>query len=176
MACAVRAITGVEAVAGSALSLRIASQPSTPGRLRSIRIRSKEPDRARANPEGPSTAASTANPRRASRRESMSRFISLSSTSRIRGMGGEGPRAIDAGRGGPGRLGLYGGRLDPTREVDCKRRAAARLTQDGDLAAHHLAVASGDGQAEAGPSILPGGRGVGLDEREEEAVDLLGGH
>ena len=46
-----------------------------------------EPTRPRrVHALGPSTAIATSNPWRASRRESMSRFISLSSTSKIRGM------------------------------------------------------------------------------------------
>ena len=40
MACAVSAMIGIVWVAGIALSLRVASQPSSTGRLMSIRIRS----------------------------------------------------------------------------------------------------------------------------------------
>src|SRR5712691_9730477 len=83
MAWAVSAMTGMVRVAGSALSRRVASQPSTAGRLMSIRIRSGPSDRAAIMPSSPSTASATWKPRRCSRRDNMSRFISLSSTSRI---------------------------------------------------------------------------------------------
>jgi hypothetical protein len=83
IACAVSAMTGIARVAGSALSCLVASQPSTPGRLMSMRTSAGVSDLVRARPLSPSTAVSTSYPRRWRRRESMSRFISLSSTSRI---------------------------------------------------------------------------------------------
>src|SRR5215471_12561661 len=83
MACAVRAMRGMELSRGSVLSRRAASQPSSSGRLMSIRIRSGDSLAAISSPWRPSTATRTRYPRRSSRRRSMSRFISLSSTSRI---------------------------------------------------------------------------------------------
>src|SRR5262249_36390534 len=83
MAWAVSATTGIPRVASSALSWRVASQPSITGRLMSIRIRSGRSARAFSTPSAPSTAIDTSNPRFLSRRDSMSRFISWSSTSRI---------------------------------------------------------------------------------------------
>src|SRR5437016_5750773 len=83
MAWAVRARTGMGRVRGSALRLRVASHPLTTGRLMSIRIRSGCWDRAISSPWAPSQASSTAYPFFASLRDSMSRFISLSSTNNI---------------------------------------------------------------------------------------------
>jgi hypothetical protein len=86
MACAVSAITGMPAVVGSALMRRVASQPSMTGRLMSIRISSGSSLKALATPAAPSSAITTSKPLRSRRRDSMSRFISLSSTSRILGI------------------------------------------------------------------------------------------
>src|SRR5579863_2385161 len=82
MACAVSPITGTLRVAASALTQRVASHPSMTGRLMSMRMMSGFSLRARSTPCLPSTANTTSKPRRISRRESMSRFISLSSTSK----------------------------------------------------------------------------------------------
>src|SRR5262245_7305231 len=73
-------------VAPSFLISRVAVHPSMTGRLMSIRIRSGASLRAMDTPDPPSTAMTTAYPLRSSRRDSMSRFISLSSTSRILAM------------------------------------------------------------------------------------------
>src|SRR5258706_12437179 len=86
MACAVRAMAGMCFVVGDALSLRVASQPSTSGRLMSMRMRSGRSLSAIFSPIAPSNAMATVKPFRSRRRESMSRFISLSSTSNIFGM------------------------------------------------------------------------------------------
>jgi hypothetical protein len=59
MACAVSAITGIPRVSGAALSWRVASHPSSPGRLMSIRIKAGVSDRAMARPCSPSTAIAT---------------------------------------------------------------------------------------------------------------------
>src|SRR5882757_353310 len=83
MAWAVSAITGIFRVASLALIRRVASQPSITGRLMSIRMRSGNCDVAISTPCCPSMAIDTSKPLRTSRRESMSRFISLSSTSKI---------------------------------------------------------------------------------------------
>src|ERR1700720_88711 len=82
MACAVSPITGTLRVASSAFTHRVASHPSMTGRLMSIRMMSGFSLRASATPCFPSTAKTTSKPRRVSRRDSMSRFISLSSTSK----------------------------------------------------------------------------------------------
>ena len=66
------------------LSWRVAFQPSRSGRRMSIRMRSGDCARAIDRPSAASAAMSTSKPLRSSRRESMSRFSSLSSTSRIR--------------------------------------------------------------------------------------------
>ena len=55
-----------------------------------------------------------------------------------------------------------------------ERRAGARLALDADLAAHELDEAPADGQAEAGAAVPPRGGGVGLRERLEQHVELLG--
>src|SRR5215475_2027170 len=52
MACAVRAMMGMSRVAGSALSRRVASQPSTTGRSRSMRMRSGRSLNRLGNPFG----------------------------------------------------------------------------------------------------------------------------
>ena len=78
--------TGIERVAGAALTWRVASSPSITGKLMSIRIRSGLSAAAMATACAPSIATNTSKPLRVSRRDSMSRFISLSSTSRIFGI------------------------------------------------------------------------------------------
>ena len=67
----------------AALTRRVASQPSMTGRLMSIKIRSGVSLCAIATACSPSTAMTTSYPLRSRRRESMSRFISLSSTNKI---------------------------------------------------------------------------------------------
>src|SRR5262249_39501137 len=57
-------------------------------------------ERIRSRAEGPSSATTTSNPARPSRRESMSRFISLSSTISSRAAGEPGGRSAVTGRGG----------------------------------------------------------------------------
>src|SRR5437773_2931126 len=80
MAWAVSAITGIDFVSGAIFNTRVASHPSSTGRLISIKIRAGDSDLARAIPWAPSKAITTSKPRRCKRRVSMSRFISLSST------------------------------------------------------------------------------------------------
>ena len=82
MAWAVRAMTGIARVPGSAFSRRVTSQPSRSGRLMSIRTRSGGSSRTLWSAASPPAAVTTVYPLRASRRDSMSRLISLSSTSR----------------------------------------------------------------------------------------------
>src|SRR2546428_5466722 len=50
MACAVSAITGIDFVSGAIFSCRVASHPSSPGRLISIKISAGDSDFARAIP------------------------------------------------------------------------------------------------------------------------------
>ena len=50
------------------------------------------------------------------------------------------------------------------------------LALDADVAAHHLAEAAADDEAEAGPAVAPRGGGVGLGEGLEEPRLLLGRH
>src|SRR5262249_3031037 len=71
IAFAVSAITGMRLVAASALIRRVASSPSIPGRLRSIRTRSGCSDAAMATPSAPSVATMTVKPARVSRFFSM---------------------------------------------------------------------------------------------------------
>src|SRR5262249_26525023 len=59
MACAVSAITGMARVSGAALIWRVASHPSSPGRLMSIRMSAGVSERAIATPCSPSTAMAT---------------------------------------------------------------------------------------------------------------------
>src|SRR5215470_6832069 len=59
IACAVSAITGIRCVSGAALIRRVASQPSSPGRLMSIKISAGASERAIATPCSPSTARAT---------------------------------------------------------------------------------------------------------------------
>ena len=53
---------------------------------------------------------------------------------------------------------------------EAERAAAAGLALDGDPAAHGADQLAGDGQAEAGAAVPPGGRGVGLGEGVEEPL------
>src|SRR5262249_31867767 len=71
IAFAVRAITGMRLVAGSALIRRVASWPSILGRVRSIKMRSGCSDAAMATPWVPSVATITMKPARVSRFFSM---------------------------------------------------------------------------------------------------------
>src|SRR6202051_4722732 len=91
MACAVSPITGTLLVATSALTRRVASQPSMTGKLMSMRMMSGFSLFARSTPCCPSTAKITSKPRRMRRRDSISRFISLSSTSRTFAIGRPSP-------------------------------------------------------------------------------------
>src|SRR5207249_6955514 len=91
-ACAVSAIMGILRVASLVLRRRVTSQPPITGRLMSIKIRSGISEHASECPCWPSWAVTTEYPLRCKRLESMSRFISLSSTNRIFGM-------IDLSRG-----------------------------------------------------------------------------
>ena len=77
---------GTRAVVGEALSRCAASHPSITGRLMSRRIRSGVSLSAMRIACMPSAAIRTSWPLRCSRRDSMSRFMSLSSTSRILAM------------------------------------------------------------------------------------------
>src|ERR1700722_4614208 len=61
-ACAVSAMTGIEAVAGAALISSVASQPSIGPSAMSINIRSGDSVDANATPAGPSTVEQTSNP------------------------------------------------------------------------------------------------------------------
>ena len=55
-----------------------------------------------------------------------------------------------------------------------ERRPDARRALHADLAAHELDEAPADGQAQAGAAEAPRGGGVGLRERLEQHVELLG--
>src|SRR4029079_7897677 len=57
-----------------------------------------------------------------------------------------------------------------------KSAPLADLTLHRDVAAHHLGELLGDRQAKAGTAIISGGRGVGLLEGLEQALDLRLGH
>src|SRR4051794_7192384 len=52
----------------------------------------------------------------------------------------------------------------------------ASLALDRDVAAHHLAEASTDGQPEAGAAVLARGRGLGLSEGLEQPRHLVRSH
>src|SRR5690606_12746834 len=80
MAWAERAMIGMVRVSSAALRRRVASQPSSTGRLKSIRIRSGRSARASAMPCSPSAATTTSKPDRCRRRVSMYTLSSLSST------------------------------------------------------------------------------------------------
>ncbi len=87
MAWAVRAMIGIAWVSTAPLSRLAACQPSITGKLISNRIRSGLSEWATSTPWAPSTARYTWNPLRSSRSESISRIISLSSTSKILAIG-----------------------------------------------------------------------------------------
>src|SRR5262249_37609428 len=135
-----------------------------------------------ASPSSPSTATSVVNPRLCSRRESMSRFISLSSTMRTfalatrallatalglrlqsRGFGHQlaAAEAVD-GRG----IALLV--RDVGREAHGELRAVARLALHGDRAAHHLREAAREDEPQPRAAVLLRRRGVGLREGLEE--------
>src|SRR5271165_3490791 len=68
MACAVSAIMGMALVAGLLLSRRVASQPSTTGRSRSITIKTGNSAVAIVHPVSPFSATSTSKPSSSSKR------------------------------------------------------------------------------------------------------------
>src|SRR4051812_5506642 len=76
-------MTGMALVISFDFNSRAASKPFMSGRRMSMRMRSGRCARAAARPSRASTAVVTWWPARVSRRESMSRFNSLSSTSKI---------------------------------------------------------------------------------------------
>ncbi len=84
MAWAVRAMTGVARVSTEDFSCRMASHPSTSGIRKSIRTTSGCDVCASRSASRPSAASTTSHPCRMRRRESISRFASLSSTSSTR--------------------------------------------------------------------------------------------
>jgi hypothetical protein len=86
MAWAVSAMIGMWRVSGEDFNWRVACHPSMTGKLMSMRIRSGFSVCAFSTPCIPSIARVTSNPRRISRLDSISRFISLSSTSKIFGI------------------------------------------------------------------------------------------
>ena len=61
------------------------------------------------------------------------------------------------------------------RQLDGEGRSLAELRADGDVATHHLAEASADGQTETGAAEVPGGRVIGLGELLEDVLQLVGG-
>ena len=86
------------------------------------------------------------------------------------GRAGRGPSAAPPGVGraaGPG--------ARPKRQREVERAAPADLALEPDLPAHHLDQAGRDRQAQPGAAVLAGRRGVGLGERLEEPLLLLGG-
>ena len=80
-----------------------------------------------------------------------------------------GPRALDHLRG-PGRSDIL------ERQVERERAALARRAVQLDLAAEQIGKLAADRQAEAGAAILAAGAGVGLLERLEDDLLLLGGN
>ena len=56
--------------------------------------------------------------------------------------------------------------LHPDREPEC--RAAARLAETTDFAAHHFNQTLGDREPQSGPAVSPGRRAVGLNEGLEQ--------
>ena len=76
-------MTGIRSISGVVSSRRVAFHPSRIGKLMSIKTRSGFSVAAMDTPTSPSAAIKTSKPRRRRLRESMSRFISLSSTRKI---------------------------------------------------------------------------------------------
>ena len=64
----------------------------------------------------------------------------------------------------------------PSRAVKPERAALARFALDRDLASHQLGQLLGDRQSESRAAIFAGGRGVGLLEGLEQALDLRLAH
>ena len=75
--------TGISLVSGLDFNCLAASQPSITGRLISKRIKAGDSEFAILPPSWPSTAITTSYTYLFNRRDNMSRFISLSSTSKI---------------------------------------------------------------------------------------------
>jgi hypothetical protein len=88
---------------------------------------------------------------------------------------GDGTSALRAFRSAPRRCRRFA-HLRDARQADGEGRALPRLAFDGDLAAHQAAEMLADGEAEAGATILAGGRGIGLRKFLEQPAHLLLGH
>ena len=132
---------------------RVASQPSIPGRPRSIRIRSGSSAWRRRHGllsiDGREDAIAAA---RSRRRESASRLGSLSSTTMMVGArSGRSCRPRDAG--GPGRLDALVD--DFERKLDNERRPMSRAAFDADRSAHQLTEARHDREAQPGAAVFP---------------------
>src|SRR5262245_17197257 len=164
-AWAVSAMMGMADVAGLALICCVASQPSISPSATSIRIISGNSLAAMSTPAAPSQAQQTEKPFRSRRRVSMSRFISLSSTSRILCIG-------DSGRHGQNRVGEVGNErrrqvkvgLSPTlheRHADREAAALSEFAFHGDFAAHQLAKPLAERQSKPSTAILAGAGVVG---------------
>ena len=65
---------------------------------------------------------------------------------------------------------------DPEWEPHRERRSLSRLALGRDLAAHETGVVPADGEAEAGPAVVPRRGGRPLPEGREEPGDLVGRH
>src|SRR5215472_7503316 len=159
-AWAVKAMIGILDVTGLALINCVASQPSISPSATSIRIKSGISLAAMATPAAPSWAEQTEKPWRCSRRVSMSRFISLSSTSKILCMGGfrGGVQGVLVGfrhqRGS-----AVGVRLAPARGHRHPYGEAASLSEFAlydNFATHQLAQLLTERQAESCPTVLAG--------------------
>src|SRR6185437_15497508 len=177
-ACAVSAMIGIADVAGLALINCVASQPSISPSATSIRIRSGISLAAMATPAAPSQAQETEKPWRCRRRVSMSRFISLSSTSRILCMGrfpsGFGCNALDPRHERSGAIHVG---LSPACNQGHPDREAASFSEfavDDNLAAHQPAQLLAEGQTEPRSAVLAGARIVGDGEFLEQICDLVG--
>src|SRR4051812_14806830 len=133
---AVRAMTGIAAVAGSAFSSCVAASPSMPGNWMSMRMSSGRSDRATARPASASIALSTEWPALASSMLASFMFAALSSMMRIRAMQSSLARGERAADLGDEDLAVEA-RLGDDRDGDPRRRAQRGDIVLGDLLGRH---------------------------------------
>ena len=146
----------------------------------SMRIRSKGSFMARSAPMRPFSAIVTSAPALCSTKPMSFRLVSPSSTTRIRTPASEGRASVDFGRGlrmpsAAGASRIFTPSKRPRGNRHCKRAALADFAGDADSAAQGLCNPAADRQPQAGAAELAGHGSVGLNERIEDGLELVGG-
>ena len=167
--CAVSATMGTCARGPSRARMRrVASSPSTPGIRTSMRMTSKSAVAASSTAAAPPSANVTPWPAAVRKDPAMSRFIAMSSTTRIRSTadGACSGRRFKAGRRCIHRRGRH-------RQLDPEHAAAVGIVLVPDAPAHEGRETGGDRKAQAGALDLAADVGLQPLEILEQAVLVL---